>query len=191
MNRKTSYILLANFVFIASCVSIPPVNTSTISTTPASSSDINTARKAVNACAGLPDAPKMFGRFEAIGLRPPNSPKVASTTELANGGTRVVVPVVAYDDGDVIVQAGDGYCFVGLRGMTPQQSYQLAQILVKEFNATTNAANGQGLSHHVVQAWQVQKNGIARVLIAAHKTWPWDQGQWPDAPGAAVTLTTR
>lgn len=191
MNGKTPYFSLAVFALIASCVGIPPLNTSTISTTPASSSNINTVRKAVNACAGLPDAPKMFGRFEAAGFRPPNSPKVASTTELANGGTRVVVPVVAYDDDDVIVQAGDGYCFVGLRGMTPQQSYQLAQILVKEFNATTNAANGQGLSHHVVQAWQVQENGRAKVLIAAHKTWPWDQGRWPDVPGAAVTITTR
>lgn len=191
MKRRVTSSLLVGTAILAGCASIPPANTKSISTSPASSVAFNEAKKAVRACAGLPDATKMFGRFEAIGYRSPLAPDTASRDELPDGTTRVVVPIVSHDTGDVIVQAGIGYCYVGLRGMTPQQSYNLAQVLVTNYGATTNAENGQGLSDHVVQAWRVQRNGTSAVLIAAHKTWPWDRGRWPNEPGAAVTLNTR
>ena len=130
----------------------------------------------------------MFDSFEALGYRSANAPDTSSRTQLAGGGTRVVIPTVSHDTGEVIVQAGGGYCYVGLRGMTPDQSFRLAQPLVREFGATTNAENDQGLSEHVVQAWQVRNTSVPTVLIAAHRTWPWDRGNWPQVPGAAVTL---
>ena len=191
MNWKAWLMILAGAATFAGCVGIPPVNTKSISTSPASAVAFKEAQKAVRACTGLPDAPKMFDRFEAIGYRSPLAPDVGSKTKLANGKTRVVVPAVVHDTGEVIVQAGAGYCYVGLRGMTPQQSYALAQILVRSFGATTNASYGEGLSDHVVQAWRIQKGGVPSVLIAAHKTWPWDRGSWPAVPGAAVTLLAK
>jgi len=191
MNAKLLCIAIGALMLFSSCASIPPVNTNTISNSPAGSKAFAEARKAVRACAGLPDAKAMFDRFEAIGYRSAKAPDAKSRTDLPNGGKIVVIPLVSHDDGEVIVEAGAGYCYVGLRGMTPQQSFLLAQSLAKRFEATTNAENGQGLSDHVVQAWQVQRNGTPTVLIAAHKTWPWDRGVWPSEPGAAVTLSTR
>lgn len=191
MHGKLLLTLLLGAAVTSGCAQIPPVNTATISDSPANTAAFAEARQAVRACAGLPDAKAMFDRFEAIGYRSPLAPDRASRTALPGGQTRVVIPTVSHDDGDVIVQAGDGYCYVGLRSMTPQQSYTLAQILVERFGATTNAENGQGLSDHVVQAWRVESNGTPVVLIAAHKTWPWARGRWPSVPGAAVTLLTR
>lgn len=191
MNAKLLCMVLFAVTLVSSCADIPSVNTATISNSPASATAFAEARKAVRACAGLPDAKVMFDRFEAIGYRSSGAPDRTSRTDLQGGTTRVVVPTVSHDDGEVIVQAAAGYCYVGLRGMTPQQSFTLAQTLVKRFGATTNAENGQGLSDQVVQAWRVQRNGTPAVLIAAHKTWPLDRGRWPSVPGAAVTLITR
>lgn len=188
MNRRA---LLTLLVVVSGCGGIPAVNTETISTVPASPAAFNEAKEAVRACAALPDETELFDRFEAIGYWAPPASDVAPPTQSTDGKTWVLGRVVSHDTGDVIVQASRGYCYVGLRGMTPQQSYELAQILVTKFHATTNAENGDGLSDHVVQAWQVQQKGTANVLIAAHKTWPWDRGRWPSGPGAAVTLMTR
>jgi len=191
VNRLLLFFYLACGAMLAGCASVPSVNTKTISGVPASSVSFNEAKRAVRACTGLPNASEMFDNFEAIGYRSPLAPDSTSKTKLPNGKTRIVVPLVVHDAGDVIVQAGEGYCYVGLRGMTPQQSFNLAQILVEKFGATTNAENGQGLSDHAVQAWRVQGSGTPSVLIAAHKTWPWDRGSWPNEEGAAITLVTR
>lgn len=191
MNGKLLCTAFLSMALVSGCARIPPVNTATISKSPASSVAFAEARKAVRACSALPDVKAMFDRFEAIGYRSPSAPDSASRTDLPGGKTRVVIPVVSHDDGEVIVQAGAGYCYVGLRGMTPQQSFTLAQLWVKRYGATTNAENGDGLSDHNVQAWRVQRNGVPSVLIGAHKTWPWDRGRWPSVPGAAVTLIAR
>ncbi len=191
MNGIRLITLVLGCALFSGCVGIPEVNTNTISTTPASSMTMNIARKAVRACAELPNSTAMFDRFEATGFRSPNAPDFASRTKAAGGEVRVVIPLVSFDDGNVIVQAGIGYCYVGVRGMTPQQSFELAQPLVSRYKAITNAEHGDGLSDHVVQAWRVQPKGVPRVLIAAHKTWPWSRGKWPSVPGAAVTLIAR
>jgi|GEM_PF-2554831 len=179
---------------VSGCVSnstVNTVNTATISSSQASAKAFSKAKRAVQACSGLPNSKKMFDSFEAIGYRSTLAPDFASRTELPGGKTRVVVPNVRYNDGELIVQAGLDYCYVGLRGMTPAQSYQLALPLVQRYGATTNEENGQGLSARVVQAWRVQDHGTPSVLIAAHKTWPRDRGTWPSEPGSAVTLFAR
>lgn len=179
------------FVLLSGCVSRPPVDLTTISKSPVGAKAFAEAKRAIRACAGLPDSKRMFDNFEAIGYRSPHAPDFASKTALPGGKTKVVVPTVWYSNGDLFIQAGIGYCYVGLRGMTPEQSYQLALPLVAKYGATTNKENGQGLSDHVVQAWRVQDIGPPTVLIAAHKTWPSGRGRWPSEPGAAVTLSAR
>lgn len=192
MSCKLLSAVFLSTALISSCASIPPVNNATISKSPASTTAFAKAKKAVRACSALPDVKAMFDRFEAIGYRSPAAPDIASISDLPGGKTKVVVPAVYYDDGEVIVQAAAGHCYVGLRDMTPHQSFILAQFLVKRYGATTNAENGSGLSDHVVQAWRVQPEGVpSAVLIGAHKTWPWDRGRWPSVPGAAVTLFAR
>ncbi len=188
---KNLTMLIAVSALTVGCASIPPVNTSTISTTPASSAAFAEAKRAARACTGLPDEQEMLRRFRALGYRTPAGPDTDSNEGSANENAFILGPLVQHDDGSVIVQAGTGYCYVGLRSMTPEQSRQLAQILVSKYGATTNAENGQGLSDHAVQAWRVQNGGVPKVLIAANKTWPWDRGLWPDVPGAAVTLMTE
>ncbi|MFW8635439.1 hypothetical protein [Cribrihabitans pelagius] len=195
MNKKMFLIL---FALSSGCGGIPPVDTNTISVSPAGSVAFAEAKRAVRACTALPDDSELFDRFEALGYwsRPETntaSPETEDTSRTGKGGGLhyVLGPRVSHDTGEVIVQAGAGNCYVGLRGMTPAQSYELAQILVTAFDATTNAENGEGLSDHVVQAWQVRDKGRPKVLIAALKTWPWGRGEWPGEPGAAVTLATN
>lgn len=179
-------------VFLAGCTDIPPVSTSTISTSPASAQAFSQAQRALRVCAALPDSKRMFDGFEALGYREAGGPDVSSVTKLPGGGRSVVVPLVYHNDGQLIVQAAEGYCFVGLRGMTPEQSYRLAQMLVRKYDLATNAELGQGVSSHVVEAWQAKTRPSSRILVAAHKTWPWDRGHWPkDQKGAAVTLYHR
>lgn len=107
---------------------------------------------------------------------------------MSDGSLVTLKSALQHDTGEVIIRATSRYCHVGLRSMTPQQSYNLALPLVKKFKAKTNAEHGDGLSDHVVQAWRVQSVGPPSVTIAAHKTWPANTGGWPDVPGAAVTL---
>ncbi len=125
----------------------------------------------------------MFAAFAAMGYA---SGETRATQR--NGNTLTSGRVVSYNDGGVIVQVSEQRCYIGVLSMTPEQSLQLAQPWVREYRAITNAEFGDGLSPHVVQAWRVQPGPVPTVLIAAHKTWPWDRGTWPDEPGAAVTL---
>lgn len=73
-------------------------------------------------------------------------------------------------------------CIVGLEGMTPQQSFQLAEPRARKFDAQTNAERGQGLVSNAVQAWA--SIGESRgVYVAAYKTW-----EVLDSRGAAARL---
>ncbi|RVT82756.1 hypothetical protein DXV76_16100 [Rhodobacteraceae bacterium CCMM004] len=174
---------IASLMLMLGCASIPPLDTTTISQTPASASQMAFAGRIVRVCSGLPDADRVMAAFEAMGHQ------VGRWRMIMGGGEELVSPrQVSFERGDVIVQASETDCYVGVKGMTPEQSYQLAQPWVRHFGAITNAEAGQGLSPHVVQAWGGRPKGTPVVLIAAHKTWPWDRGEWPDVPGAAVTL---
>lgn len=173
------------------CATIPPVNKATMSGSAAPANAFAQAQRAVQVCSRLPNASAMFDGFEAMGFRSTSAPDRVSRQQIANGGERVVIPNVRFDNGQVIVQAGLDYCHVGLRNMTPSQSLRLGEMLAGRYGARTNAELGQGLSDHVVQAWQVRNSSVPKVLIASLKTWPWDRGQWPKTPGAAVTLTVN
>lgn len=95
--------------------------------------------------------------------------------------------VLIQPETDVVVQLGaDGGksgCIVGLKGMTPQQSYELAQPLVAHFGAISNTALGQGLTPNAIEAWRASGT-YAPIFIAAYKTW-----NVLEAPGAAVRLS--
>ena len=159
---------IAALVVLAGCGGIPEVNTQTISKSPASSQQFAKAKQAVRNCSSYPDADAVLASFERQGLTPGQARMVL------NDGTELVSdPSISHDDGNLIVSVSSRRCFVGLRGMTPQQSYELAQIWAKKFGSSTNAELGQGLSDHVVQAWRT-RYADRTLYIAAHKTWPWD-----------------
>lgn len=185
----TCSLVLTLALMVAGCGGIPPVDTSTISRKAASPTEFGKAERAVRICANLPDAEAMFRGFEAVGYREHVGPYRSLRQELPNGQTRFVVPSVSYDSGQLIIQANEQTCYVGLRSMTPEQNFELAQIWARHYDLATNSELGQGLSDHVVQAWQAKSYPSSSTLVAAYKTWPWDRGKWPkDEPGAAVTL---
>ncbi|MFY0618598.1 hypothetical protein [Shimia sp.] len=173
---------------LSNCGNSSTVRQDTISTTPASSSIFREAQKAVDACAQLPNEKAMYAKFRALGYFKDNAENSSLQVPTSNGSHVVLKSAFRHDTGQIIVQANSRYCHVGLRNMTPQQSYNLAQPLVKKFNAKTNAEHGNGLSDQVVQAWRVQNVGPPTVTIGAYKTWPSNTGKWPETPGAAVTL---
>lgn len=78
-------------------------------------------------------------------------------------------------------------CIVGLKNMTPAQSYELAQPWVRQFGALTNAERGQGLSDKVVQAWASLRSD-RKVYVAAYKSWAARRSPFPRGPGASVRL---
>lgn len=180
----TCSLVLTLALIVAGCGGIPPLNSATISNTPASASEMANARRAVETCKQLPNGHAMQTAFESQGF-------VFSTFVLdpRTGDTLDTAPFFSSGDGSLVLQVSTRGCAVGLRGMTPQQSFELAQIWARHYDLATNSELGQGLSDHVVQAWQAKSYPSSSTLVAAHKTWPWDRGQWPkDEPGAAVTL---
>jgi len=87
---------------------------------------------------------------------------------------------------DVVVQLGssgsEAACLIGVPGLTPTQSYQLALPWVDQFDLLTNEERGQGLSAKAVQAWgRLDEERI--VYVAAYKAW-----DVFEVPGAAVRL---
>ena len=106
--------------------------------------------------------------------------------------------------------SGVGICWIGLEGVTPKQSVELAQIWVAAFDAKPNSAYGDGLSDHVSGAWcnlfteperfPDKARYKHRVFIAAYKTWthgPYDPQRntafkvegFPKVLGAAIKLS--
>jgi hypothetical protein len=92
--------------------------------------------------------------------------------------------ILIHPDSDVVVQIGKNGigsgCLIVLKGMSPQQSHNLALPWVRHYNAVSNEELGQGLTPNAIQAWRSQGN----VFIAAYKTW-----DILEAPGAAVWLS--
>ncbi len=190
-------------VILTGC-GIPPVDTTYVSREPASAQDFAVARRAVEACTDPRRSDRMRAAFERAGFT------VSDKTEALRNG-RTITRMIVDDPRDrVSVLVGGGDCFVGLVGMTPRQSAELAQIWVRAHQAQPNSAFGDGLSDHVSGAWRrfftepprfPDKAAYRhRIYIAAYKTWPhgpydpqrgfgYDLGQvFPDTPGAAVKL---
>lgn len=76
----------------------------------------------------------------------------------------------------------EGACIIGLKGMTPEQSYELALPWVEQYGAVSNSERGQNLSKRAVQAWAARVDN-RQIYIAAYKTW-----DVLDVPGAAARL---
>jgi hypothetical protein len=188
---------------LASC-SIPPVDTTYISSTPADARSFAVAQRAVRACTNMLDRERVLNQFRRSGFKVQRQ-----QIELRRGRTTERAIITAPDP-RVSVLYGGGRCYVGLENMTPEQSSQLAKIWVKSYGAEPNSAYGDGLSDHVSGAWRRFFTEPARfpdkapyyhrIYIAAYKTWPsgpYDPqrniaysvaGIFPDKPGAAVKL---
>ena len=76
-------------------------------------------------------------------------------------------------------------CIVGLKGMSPQQSYELALGWAEHFDAPTNAELGQGLAKNAIEVWNLYGDRHL-VRIAAYKTW-----EVLGEPGAAARLVAN
>ncbi|MEM8970745.1 MAG: hypothetical protein AAGD43_01600 [Pseudomonadota bacterium] len=195
--------LICAALWIASC-GIPPVDTQFISETPADPQSYVIAERAVRACTGLPDRDTVLRSFETAGFG------VAVEQVAAQSGRTVPRVIVSPPDEAVVVLYLGNSCYVGLEGMTPSQSAQLAQIWVEAHRAEPNSAFGDGLSDHVAGAWRrffTEPHRIPdkaaythRIFIAAYKTWPhgpydpqrqvgYSIPAFPEKPGAAISLS--
>lgn len=180
VNRKTQLGLLALSVFAVSACD-PAVNTDMISTTPVSALEFSEAQKAAQVCGRhAPNWSTVENELAAIGY-------FETTDERLSGVQRDQRAVILESPtSDVLVllgsRGGEGACIVGMDGMTPAQSYELALPWVREFDAQTNEERGQGLANNAIQAWgRLEEDRI--VYIAAYKTW-----EVLDVPGAAARL---
>lgn len=147
---------------------------------PATPKQMATAGKALALCTkAAPDWQKAQAGFRQAGYAPTRSKKMQSAAK------RQRAIILENGAGVVVFLARSGKsngCFVGVRGMTPKQAFDLAAPIAKSYRAVTNAELGQGLSKEVVEAWRVT-NKTPKVFIAAHKQW-----DVLDVPGAAVSL---
>ena len=174
--------LIGAVMALAGCPGIPPVNTETISENPASAARYAAARQAVNICSRLPDTEAVMRGFEALGYE---RSRLEFTT---NDGKTLVSESVTSQNTDLKIIASSAGCTIGLEGMTPDQSFQLAQPWVRKFGLVTNESLGDGLSPHAVQAWQYPTFPHTQVLVSAGKTWHRNSGISSNAKGASVRL---
>ncbi|MEL6468045.1 MAG: hypothetical protein AAFQ58_24040 [Pseudomonadota bacterium] len=201
MRRMTSY-LFAALLVVAGC-GIPPLDTRLVSNVPADAQSFAVAERAVRACTGLMDNEKVRRDFERAGF------DVSVRMVQARNGKAIPRTDITAPDKAVSVLYLGSSCYVGLEGMTPDQSARLARVWVDAYGAQPNSAFGDGLSDHVSGAWRrffTEPHRIPdkaayyhRVYIAAYKTWPsgpydpkrnvgFSIPDFPDTPGAAVRL---
>lgn len=180
MNSKAKFGLFFLPIFaLVSCDA--SVDQDLISEVPVSALQFSDAQKAAGICGR--NAPNWMGAEEALKA---NGYVETTDERLSNIQRTQRAVILESSDSDVLVllgsRGGEGACIIGMNGMTPQQSVELALPWVRQFDAKTNADRGQGLAKNAVQAWGVlEENRI--VFIAAFKTW-----DVLDAPGAAARL---
>ena len=158
-----------------------PVNDTLVSQAPAPAQNFAEARKAAAVCARhAPNWGSAETSLKAAGFAETKDRRLKAVARAQNA---VILENPAADAVVLIGSRGsEGACIVGLRGMTPQQSYKLAEPWARKFGARTNAERGQGLAQNAEQAWgTIEENRI--VYIAAYKTW-----DVLAAPGAAARL---
>lgn len=193
------------FLFLISGCTIAPVDPTYISRVPADAQSFAVAQKAVRACYGE----NALDKFRLAGFG------VSVQQVKKSNGHQIQHTRISSPDPDVYVlyhgNRNATKCYVGLKGMTPSQSSELAGIWVKAFDAKPNSEFGDGLSDHVSGAWRNYYEEpprfpdkaayYHRTNIAAYKTWPYGpydpqkdfgydiDGFFPEAPGAAVKLS--
>lgn len=162
----------------------PPVDETLISYFGAGETEMAKAREAVDVCmrTALPGAwdtretmIRNAGYVDATFANPDRDIDDLKGMVLIHPSTETVVHLGA--DG------GRGGCIVGLKGMSPQQSYELALPLVEHFDAVSNTELGQGLTPNAIEARRFWGPGYP-IFIAAYKTW-----DILEEPGAAVRLS--
>lgn len=176
--RKFILALALGAFGLTACVS---VDDDLISKTPASAQQFAEAKKAAATCGvHAPNWKALEAAYLSMGYSETQDKKRISVQKsqgvviLEKAGTDMVIMVGS--------RGGEGMCIVGLKNMTPQQSYELAQPWVKKFGLLTNAERGQGLSDLMVQVWG--KTEERRVIyVGARKTF-----DVLDAPGSAASL---
>jgi len=160
-----------------------------ISNSPASESDMALARKAASICeAQLPTYSFVVGALAANGfyetqnsINSDSGPDYRSR-EFTSALSGILVKISERDESNAVREAKSLSCLVAVPRMTPEQSFELAQVWVDAFDGVTNEEAGQGLSNLAVQAWR-SRNEDRQVYFSAMKTWP------PLArPGAAIWL---
>jgi len=174
---KALSLSLLSLTFVSSCQKA--VDVSMISASPASSEQFAMAQQAARVCAQHgSDKEAQLAGFQNQGFAKSTDSRLSAIAKnqkshiLEKSGSDVVVQIGA--------RGGEAACIIGLKGMTPQQSFALAQPWVKKYGALTNQERGQGLANDVVQAWgKLEDERI--VYIAAYKTW-----DVLDVPGAAA-----
>ncbi|MEX0369966.1 MAG: hypothetical protein AB3N09_04990 [Tateyamaria sp.] len=174
-----------------------------MSTVPADAQSFAIAERAVRACTDVTNAEKVRRNFQRAGF------EVAVQMVQARTGRTIERTLISAPDKAVSVLYLGTACYVGLEGMTPEQSARLARIWVGAHQAQPNSAFGDGLSDHLSGAWRrffTEPHRIPdkaayshKIYIAAYKTWPtgpydpknsvgFDIPDFPDTPGAAVRL---
>ncbi len=162
----------------------PPVDESLISYFGAPEEGIAKAREAVEVCKDTSNAfawdlrermMRNAGFVDGMFEDPERSVAHLRGTLLIHAPTDVVVQLG--EDG------GKSGCIVGLKGMSPAQSYELTLPWVEHFNGVTSAERGQGLTPNAIEVWRGYGTQF-QVFIMAYKTW-----DVLEAPGAAVRLS--
>lgn len=180
MNFKAKFgLFLLPILALTSCDA--SVDQALISEVPVSALQFSDAQRAAEICGR--NAPNWIGAEETLKA---NGYVETTDERLSNIQRTQRAVILESSNSDVLVllgsRGGEGACVIGMNGMTPQQSFELALPWVSQFGAQTNADRGQGLANNAVQAWGVlEENRI--VYIAAFKTW-----DVLDAPGAAARL---
>ena len=178
MRLKTAYFGAVSSVLMLGCA--PPVNEELISYFGAPEANFEVARDAVERCAeyGPWTREKAFRNTGFVNATFVNSERTIEDVD----GLLLIEP-----ESNVVVKLGqDGGvsgCIVGLKGMSPEQSFDLARIWVREFGAVSNTELGQGLTPNAIEAWRVSVDGFP-IFIAAYKTW-----DLLEEAGAAVMLS--
>ncbi|SHH91458.1 hypothetical protein SAMN05443551_3542 [Marivita hallyeonensis] len=200
---RLSIIAAACIAILPGC-GIPPVDTSTVSRMPANAQSFAVAQRAARACSHASSPTTVSQAMRRAGFA------VSQERVTVRGGRQVTRFRITSPDDAVRILYFPGSCYVGLEGMTPAQSSQLASIWVEAHQLLSNAEFGDGLSSHVSGAWRrfftepprfPDKAPYAhRIYVAAYKTWPsgpydpqrslaYDIGDFfPKTPGAAVRL---
>ena len=181
MDRAKAICILCSLM-LSSCA--PAVDEELISYFGAPDDNINEARKAVDICRKTSNSfawdlrEKIFrqaGYVEAVFEDPERNIEEIRAVILIDPVSEVVVQL-----GE---NGGKSGCIVGLKGMSPRQSHDLALPWVRHFDGVSNEDRGQGLTPNAIQVWRgVGTQG--QVFIMAYKTW-----EILETQGAAVRLS--
>ncbi|MEM9395115.1 MAG: hypothetical protein AAGA38_14745 [Pseudomonadota bacterium] len=195
--------LLVGALFVTAACGVPEYEPTYISTVPANSQSYAVAERAVRACIGVGLPGGIKRQFQRAGFDVGVQPIKAR-----NGRLIERTMVTAPDEAVTILILGDT-CYVGLEGMTPDQSAQLAKIWARAYGEDADKPVNQDLSDPLSVSWFKSFAEPARmpdkaafshqIYIAAYKTWPngrydpqrtvgYDILDFPQKPGAAVML---